>query len=217
MRIGLVPSIPVGTAIPRDRVFYADVARGTGLVDIVDVEVEGRHVRISGAELRAALLSTVHTGPWELAPIGAGRSALRLDPDGRSSTIAHLDAQGLSNPTYWLYRRGENGPVRLTRWTRAGYISSRELLEQAGLDPDLMTKSAQDEALTDVVGEELPQVLELRAPRSTGSPVPVEAPDPGWLDVEPGALKARPDRVPVHQVDDLGEWPIEGERTIDVT
>lgn len=190
-----------------DQVFHADVSRGTELADPIEIEVGGHRDEITGAELRAALLSTSHTNPSVLGPVGAGRYALQLDPDGRSSTIAHLDAQGLSKPKYWLYRRGEEAPVHLTRWMRAGYTSRVGLLEQVGINTDSKSESALEKYLTEVVARGLPPTLDLEELRSNTSDTKVEAPTPGWLDVPPGALKVDTERIPIHSVDDLGEWP----------
>lgn len=209
MRIALVPSIPVGSAVDADCIFYADVTRGATPTATIDIEVDEHRAHITGAELRAALLSAVHTGPWKLGSIGAGRFALRLDPEDRCSTLAHLDSQGLGNPRYWLYRRGDNGIVLLTRWSRAGYISRTSLLQQAGVSTESISIAAHNRQLTRIVAEGLPRALRLRSLHPAASLSSVEAANPGWLDIPPGALKVEPDRIPVHQVDDLGEWPSE--------
>jgi hypothetical protein len=216
VRIAVMPPVAVGASIVPDRVFYADVPRGCDLGDVVEIAISGGlSAKISGAELRAALLATSHPAPWRLGFVGAERYALQLDPDGRCAIIAHLDARGLANPKYWLYRRGDDGAVKLTRWTRAGYIPRRRLLEEAGIDASLLTKTATKNAFSELARKGLPDQLQLRpTPRGTAETL-VRAPQPGWLDIPPGTLNVDSDRVPVHEVDDLGEWPFRVEQGSD--
>lgn len=208
MRVAVVPPISIGTAVERDRVLYAEVPRGCGLDDAVEIRTNrGGNADISGGELRCALLSASHPAPWKLGPVGAERYALQMDPDGRCSTIAHLDARGLGNPKYWLYRRGKNGSVHLTRWTRAGHIERTQLFEQAGIDADSLTKTAAKERYRELVAQGLPSTLQLTRTLGASDGGTLDAPDPGWLDVSPGELSLESERVPIHVVDDLGEWP----------
>lgn len=205
MRISLMPPITVG-AMHRGRVCHADAPRGCALHDTVMVDLDdGSRAEVSGAQLRTVLLAVAHPGPWELSFIGARRHALQLDPDGRSSGMAHLDALGLSRPKYWLYRRGDTGPVYLTRWIRLGHITRHALLEQAEMDMPASSKAAVQNAFDALVAEGLPATLELTHTRQEHAHA--EAAEGGWLDIPPGGLNANPDRIPVDHVDDLGEWP----------
>jgi hypothetical protein len=211
-----MPPIAIGSAIAPDRVFYAEAARGCDLDAAVEIRINGGgNAEITGAELRTALLSCAHPGPWELGFVGAKRYALQLDPDGRCSTVAHLDARGLANPKYWLYRRGSDGTVHLTRWSRVGHITRTALLEQAGIDTNALTKTATQQALTDLVTEGLPVTLDLTRTHMDAEDTVVVARQPGWLDIPPGTLNVDSDRVPVHEVDDLGEWPFRVEQGSD--
>lgn len=207
MQISLVPAVPVGDDITRNQLFHVEASRGTGLLQTLTATTSEGQVQLSGAQLRAGILSAVHPGPWELAPVGAGRHALPLDPDGVASSITHLDDGGIPAPEYWLYQRTEASSVHLTRWRPVGHLSRARLLAQSEIQPTSETKTARQRALTELVARGLPDTIELDHPRADSRHL-VDAPAPGWLDIQLGALTTSPERLPIHQVDDLGPWPL---------
>lgn len=210
MQISLVPAVSVGDDIDRNQLFHVEAARGTGLFQTLTATTSRGHVQLSGAQLRAGILSAVHPGPWELAPVGAGRRALRLDPDGVASSITHLDDGGIPAPEYWLYQRTEASSVHLTRWRPVGHLSRARLLGKSEIQPTSETKTARQRALTELVATGLPDTIELDRPRADSTRI-VHAPASGWLDIHLGALTTSPGRLPVHRVDDLGPWPLDPE------
>jgi hypothetical protein len=205
MRLSFVPSISISGRFESGQLVEVEAARGLGLTEIVPIKVDGVPSEASGTDLRAALLSTTHSLTETIRYIGAERCGVQLDSLGRSSSMAHLDAEGPRQPMYWLYMRHAGEVPRLTRWKRAGYVSQASLLAQT--DGYYASDAAAKRALSKALQWGLPSPLEvtLHSPDSkeTGK---VTAPEGGWLDIEPGAL-VRTAALPIHAVDDLGEWP----------